>query len=159
MWRIWLLLILAVALQTTWLARVTLWGVHPDLPLLLSISVALLTSWRSGMIFGLAAGLLTGYVAAKNIGSFAFSRLVAGGALGLADRTVARDNILAPPLLAAGGTLLADLIVLIMAPTDFPLSWWLQHTPVRMAMHALLIWPLHWCIARWILPQARTMFS
>lgn len=158
-WRIWPLLLLAFALQTTWLARVQVWGVHLDLPLLIVLCVSLAVGWRTGMVFGLASGLVSGYLLAKNPGAFALSGMITGAVVGLADRGVWRDNPLLPPLLAALGTLLADLIVLLMAPTDFPISWWLHHTPIRMAMHALLIGPIYWVLSRWLCPPKRLMFG
>ena len=158
-WRIWPVLLIAFALQTSWLARVQIGGAHLDLPLLVVISVALILGWRWGSVVGLAAGLVTGYVVAKNPGSFAFSRLFVGAILGLADRSAASDNPLAPPILAALGTLLADGLVWLMAPTDFSVSWWLHHTPIRMALHALLIWPLHWVLSRWLKPSSKLMFG
>ncbi len=153
------LLVLAVALQTSWLARVAVWGVHFDLPLLLTVSVALLFGWRAGAVFGLAAGFFMGVMVAKNVGSAMMSRIFCGAVIGISDRNFGRDNIFAPPLLAALGTLLSDIIVLLMAPTDFPISWWLAHTPIKMLMHAVLIWPLHYVVARWVKPPSRTMFG
>lgn len=153
------LLILLLTIQTSWLARFTLWGVYPDFALLLTVSVALLFGWRAGGVFGLCAGFFSGVLAAKNIGSFLLSRTLCGVVLGVSDRSFARDNIFAPPLLAALGTLLSDFVVLLMAPTDFPLSWWLFHTPVKMLLHSLLIWPLHFLVTKICAPPARSMFS
>ena len=153
------LLILLLTIQTSWLARFTLWGVHPDFALLLTVSVALLFGWRAGGVFGLCAGFMGGVLAAKNIGSFLLSRTLCGAVVGLSDRGFARDNIFAPPLLAALGTLFSDFIVLLMSPTDFPLSWWLFHTPVKMLLHAILIWPLHFVVMKMCAPPARSMFS
>ncbi|HVF85567.1 MAG TPA: hypothetical protein VM821_06275 [Abditibacteriaceae bacterium] len=158
-WRIWPLLLLSFALQTTWLARLQVWGVHLDLPLLAVLCVSLILDWRTGMVFGLVSGLVTGYLLAKNPGALALSSMITGAVLGLTDRDVWRDNPLMPPILAAAGTLLADLIVLLMAPTDFPISWWLHHTPIRMMIHALLIWPIYWILARWLKPPSRLMFG
>jgi len=157
-WRIWPLLLVALALQTTWLARLTFWGVHLDLPLLTTVSVALLLGWRFGAAYGLAAGLLTGIFAGRNLGSFAVSAMAAGGAFGFFDKGFSRDNPLAPPLCAAGTVVLAGMVFLLMSPTDFSLAWWLHQTLVRAALHAVLIWPLHLVIMRWVLPPARRMF-
>lgn len=158
-WRIWPLLLLSFALQTTWLARAQVWGVHLDLPLLIVLCVSLTLDWRTGMVFGLASGLVSGYLLAKNPGAFALSGLITGAVVGLTNGGAWRDNPLMPPLLAAGGTLLADLIVLLMAPTDFPISWWLHHTPIRMMMSALLIWPIYSIFNRWLKPPSKLMFT
>jgi rod shape-determining protein MreD len=158
-WRIWIVLVAAVALQTTWLARWEPFGTHIDLPLLTVVSVALLLGWETGAAYGLAAGLLTGYFVGTNLGSWALSRMVAGGVFGLSSKGFSRDNPLAPPLCAAGAVLLANLVFLVMSPTDFPVSWWVYHTLVTMGIHAILIWPLHWLIHRFMLPPTRLMFG
>jgi len=157
-WRIWLLLLAALALQTTWLARLTFWDVHLDLPLLTTVSVALLTGWRLGAAYGMIAGLSLGICAGTNVGSFALSTMIAGGVLGFFDKGFSRDNPLAPPLCAAGTVVLANLVFFLMSPTDFSFAWWLHQTVVRAALHALLIWPLHLVIVRWVLPPKRRMF-
>lgn len=158
-WRIWPALILALAVQTTWLARWQPLGIHIDLPLLMVVSVALLLGWEIGLVFGLVAGALTGYCAAFNLGSFAFSRTLVGGVLGLLETRMSRDNPLAPPLCAAGAILLANFVFFLMSPTDFTFGWWVRQTLAGALLHALLIWPLHAVVARWVLPPARMMFS
>ena len=158
-WRIWPVVLAAFVFQTTWLAHLEVWGAHLDLPLLVVICVALILGWRVGSICGLVVGLVTGYLIAKNPGSFAFSRLIVGAILGLTTRSSWNDNPLSPPLLAALGTLLCDLVVWIMTPTDFSAAWWLHHTPIRMMAHAILIWPIYWVLLRWLKPPSRLMFG
>jgi hypothetical protein len=84
---------------------------------------------------------------------------VVGGVLGLFERRFSRDNPLTPPLCAMGAVLLSNLIFLVISPTDFPLSWWLQKTVTTLATHAILIYPVHWLVTKFILPPPRMMFS
>jgi LytS/YehU family sensor histidine kinase len=158
-WRVWLLLPLAVALQTTWLARWQPLGAHVDLPLLTVVSAALVLGARGGAAYGLAAGLLTATFAAVNPGSFALSRLVVGALCGLFDRGFSHDNPLAPPLCAAGATLLASLIFLFMSPAAFSAAWWLGQTLTAMLLHAVLIWPVQWLVTRLVVPPPRPLLS
>lgn len=158
-WRIWLVLIVVMALQTTWLARWQLFGAHLDLPLLSVVSTALWLGWETGMAYGLAAGLLMGFCADAYVGSFAFSRAVVGGAFGLMSSHFSRDNPLVPPLCAMGAVLMANLIFWIMSPTEFSVGWWAQHTASSMALHMLLIWPVHFVIGRLVLRPERSMFA
>ncbi|HEX8835149.1 MAG TPA: hypothetical protein VF719_13155, partial [Abditibacteriaceae bacterium] len=58
----------------------------------------------------------------------------------------------------AGATLLSNLVFLIMSPTDYPLLWWLQVTATSILAHALLIWPIHFLIQRFVLPPTRITF-
>lgn len=158
-WRIWPILIVAMALQTTWLAHKQLLGIHVDLPLLTVVSVALLLGWETGALYGLAAGVLTGYCADWNVGSLAFSRAVVGGVLGFAELHFSRENPLAPSLCAAGAVLLANVVLLIMAPLDHPVMWWVQQTPISMAIHMVLIWPVYAVVDHLVLLPARSMFA
>src|SRR5215210_1560367 len=112
-WRIWVVLVVAVALQTTWLARWEPFGTHIDLPLLTVLSVAMLLGWETGAAYGLAVGLLTGYAAAFHVGSFAFSRAVVGGVFGFVDRRLSHESPLVPPLCAALAVVVANSVFLL----------------------------------------------
>jgi len=158
-WRIWIVLYVAMALQTTWLADWRPFGARADLPLLTTVSTALLLGWEMGAIYGLLAGFLTGCFADYNVGSFAFSRAVVGGVFGGFDKGFSRDNPLAPPLCAIGAIVLANLIFWIMSPGDFTLRVWAQSTLTSAALNALLMWPLHWLLERFVLPPTRMMFT
>jgi rod shape-determining protein MreD len=123
--RLALLLYVAFAIQTTWLAEGFGWmgGARLDLPLIVVISSGLLCGWRTGAVTGLAAGWLCGVVTSYNLGSFMMSRLIVGGVSGAFDRRFSRDNPLAPSLCMAGGTVLAYVVFGIMSPADFTRSW------------------------------------
>ena len=153
--RIWIALLIAVVLQTTLFARFAPFGAHIDLPLLTVVSVGLLLGWEWGAGYGLAAGLLLGTYAATSLGSFGLSRLAIGAIIGLFDKGFSRDNPLAPPLCAAGATFGANLLFVIMAPTEFPMDWWIAKTAGAIAAHALLIWPVHWLMLRFVVPPQR----
>jgi hypothetical protein len=151
-WRIWPILWLLLVLQTTIFARLAPLGVHVDLALLGVVSVSLLLGMEMGAIYGLAAGVLTGYCAGVSLGSFALSRLAIGAGFGLFDRQFSRDNPLAPPLCAAGATVLANALFALLSPTGFGFVWWVQHTLISAALHALFIWPVYALFAHFIPP-------
>jgi rod shape-determining protein MreD len=142
-WRIWPALLVAVALQTTWLAHWRPGGASIDLPLLLVVSVALQLGWEIGAAYGLCAGLLMGFYAGTNLGSFAMSRLIAGGLLGLFERRFSRDNPFTPPLCAMGAVIVANTIFLIISPTEFSVVWWLRYNGQFAAGPRILIYPVH----------------
>lgn len=140
-WRAWLVLWVAVALQTTWLAHLNILGAHLDLPLLCVVSSAMLLGARQGVVFGFVAGLLSGYSAGVSLGSFVISHMAAGGLCGLFDRRFSVDNPLAPPICAAAATLLSHLIFGLMSPTSFQFLSWMNVALLSAALHAILIWP------------------
>lgn len=140
-WRAWLVLWIAVALQSTWLAHFHLFGARLDLPLLCVVSAAMLLGARQGVVFGFSAGLLCGYTVGVSLGSFVISRMAAGGLCGLFDRRFSVNNPLAPPLCAAVATLLSHLIFGLMSPASFQFVSWMNATLLSAALHAVLIWP------------------
>ena len=158
-WPLPLILIFAVALQSTWLAHFTLAGGHIDLPLLTVVSVALELGWEVGLCYGMTAGIATGIVSDYHLGSFLVSRGAPGGICGLFDTLMSRDNPLAPVLAAAGATVLSNFVYAAMSPTDYGPWWWLKHTLAIAAVHAILVWPVHWCIRRLVAPVSLATYS
>jgi rod shape-determining protein MreD len=154
-WRLWIFLWAILALQTTWLARVEFFGARLDLPLLFTLSAALVLGSESGAAFGLVAGVLTGYVSGASLGSFAFSRLVVGAVFGLFDRRFSSDNPFAPPVCAAAATLLASVIFLALSPDTFS-PYWLRRVLVECGLNAFFIWPVFLCVNK-LVPPARVM--
>ena len=140
-WRAWLVLWVALGLQTTWLAHFQLFGARLDLPLLCVVSAAMLLGARQGVVFGFVAGLLCGYSTGVSLGSFVISRMAAGGLCGLFDRRFSVDNPLAPPICAAVATLLSHLIFGLMSPASFVFVSWMNAALLSAALHAVLIWP------------------
>ena len=149
-----LLLYLAFAVQTTWLAHGLAWagGARVDLPLIVVISTGLLGGWQQGAAMGLAAGWLSGVAADYNLGSFMVSRLFVGGLCGAFDRRISRDNPLAPALCMAGGTLLAHLLFGVMSPADFVQPW--TQLLGAVALNTVCGIALHSFIARYVAPRA-----
>lgn len=157
--RIWILLIAALALQTTLLGSATVAGVHLDLLFLSVVSVALLVDWPLAAFYGLVAGLLTGAYVGTNMGSFALGMMAAGAGVALSDRLFSRENPLAPPLCAFGAALLFHLIFLIISPIDFPVAWVIRHALTLGITHAILIVPFHYLVERFLLPARRGFLS
>lgn len=151
-WRIWPLLWVLLVLQTTLFARISPLDVHIDLVLLAVVCVALQFGTQTGAIFGLVAGILTGYCAGVSLGSFALSRLAVGAGFGMFDQRFSRDNPLAPPLCAAAATVAANVLFGLLSPGEFTFAWWLRHTLVAAAAHAILVWPVYALFARLIPP-------
>ncbi|RYG63205.1 hypothetical protein EON80_21690 [bacterium] len=65
----------------------------------------------------------------------------------------------APPLSAFCATLMADLLFMLMSPADFSVTWWANHAISAGIVHALLIWPVFWVVARVVKPPQRSLFA
>jgi rod shape-determining protein MreD len=107
--------ILSVALQATWLWRLNLPAlVKPDLILTLTISYALLRGPYIGVNLGFFAGLLMDLVAGNIIGGGALTKMLAGLAAGLLEKTIFKDNLLVPAIAVFLGTLLCETMNLVI---------------------------------------------
>lgn len=158
-WRVVPLIILAHALQTTWLASLHLGVAQLDLPFLVAISVALWGGAERGAIAGAGAGYLAGLAAMWHPGSFLVSRLVPCLLVGLAAPRLRVTHILAPPLAAALGALLCDAFYVLLSPGDMPPDFWRAHVPASVMLHSLAIWPVFWLVGRLVKPPKLLMFG
>jgi rod shape-determining protein MreD len=99
-------LLVAVVLQATVVARLPLPGAPPDLVLVVVVAVGLLAGPRAGLATGFAAGLLADLTADHAAGRLAAAYLLAGG-------TAARigndldSRVAVPALAGAAGALVA----------------------------------------------------
>jgi rod shape-determining protein MreD len=106
-----LLVVVAVVLQATVVTRLPLPGAPPDLVLVVVVAVALVEGPRTGMLTGLAAGLLTDLTGNAELGRLALVHLVVGALAGLL-----RDDADSSPLVPVAVTgALAAVAVLLYA--------------------------------------------
>ena len=89
-----ILILGSVILQTTLIARITIFGSKPDLPLALIVSVALFRGSISGEITGFVSGLLCDTFSGGPLGAQAFSGVVIGYLIGFVRRRFYYDNLI-----------------------------------------------------------------
>lgn len=107
--------ILAVALQATWLATLNLpGGVVPDLILAMVISYGLLRGPDEGLMFGLVAGFFTDLLAGGIVGVGALAKMAAGFSAGLLEKTIFKDNLLIPVIAVFAGSLVFESATVLM---------------------------------------------
>ncbi|MBW3635413.1 MAG: hypothetical protein KY445_02970 [Armatimonadetes bacterium] len=158
-WRLAPLLIVAHALQTTWLSGPLGGWVRPDLPFLVALAGGLLGGFEIGAIAGVGAGLLSGLGAAWHAGSFLVSRAVPPALLGAVAARFSVFHPFAPPFCAFAATLFSDFLFMLISPADFPFSWWTSHALRSATAHALLIWPVFLLVARLVRSPQSALFS
>lgn len=102
--------------QAAWLARVQVWGAALDPLLPLAVAVGILRGAESGAIVGVAAGLLQDLLSGGGpLGVNGLSKLVVGFASGLFERSIYVENPLLPAIATFVGTLLGELLLVIVA--------------------------------------------
>ncbi|MGE5508472.1 MAG: rod shape-determining protein MreD [Chitinophagales bacterium] len=112
--RVWLLLVLFGLLETTVTPFLRLFGVAPNLILLLTSAVALYRGSEAGFAVGVVGGFILDAWRGQALGLFALASGLTGYLLGLMERRLFKDNLFVP--LAAGftGTLIFQAVFLVV---------------------------------------------
>jgi rod shape-determining protein MreD len=92
--KITLLVLGSVILQITLIARISMFGSSPDLPLALIVSVALLRGSLHGELVGFASGSLCDLFSGGPLGVQSFSRVVVGYCTGFVRGRLYSDNLI-----------------------------------------------------------------
>lgn len=149
-------LILSISLQSTILARLNLFGMIPDLILVITVCYGLLYGPVKGLFLGLAGGLLLDLAGGGILGIHTLTKAVMGYGAGFLEKTVFKDNILVPVISVTGATLIGEIIsYLILTAFDwqgrffshilftvFPLS--LYHIILTVPVYYLLLKIFRW---------------
>ena len=107
--------LLGVAIQATLFAKLNLPGqLTPDLILIMAIAYGLLRGPDEGMIFGAVVGFMLDLLSGGLIGISVLSKMTAGFAAGLLEKTIFKDNLLVPALAAFVGTILISSFEIIL---------------------------------------------
>jgi hypothetical protein len=143
------LILLLVPLQTTILPHVAIWGIKPDLGLVVAAVVGLLAGELEGLLIGLAIGWVLNLYSA---GDLWLSLVTTGGAglfAGLTGRQVAQVT----PMILSIGLLFLSLAggmvaVLSMKNANISDTWWMVQSIVvpqacfDAVLGAVLLWVL-----------------
>lgn len=105
----------AIGLQVIFFPHLRLFGVKPDLILVLAAFTGLLRGSNAGGFIGFFGGLLEDLVAGRAIGINAISQMVTGYAAGFGKGRLFEDNLIAPLGLVLVATLLREAIYFVMA--------------------------------------------
>lgn len=125
------LLALVGLFQSTLIPHLTVWGVFPDLPLLLVVSWGLLHGSRQGLWWGFLAGVVVDIFSGAPFGAATVSLMVVGFLAGLGENVVFR-NVFLILLAIFLATVVYDLLFLLVVqisasppnPTGHTVEWW-----------------------------------
>jgi len=137
-----ILIFVALILQTTAFNYLTIYGVKPDLILILVILNGFLRGTREGAFLGFSAGLLQDLVSGGVFGLNALTKLVAGYLAGVGEGRLYREN----RVIAAGLTWLCTLgaqlifyILLLLVDVSVPLVKALVYVIIPTAFYNALV--------------------
>jgi len=108
--------VMVALVQAAWLARAQVLGAALDPLLPLAVGMGILRGAESGAVVGVAAGLLQDLLSGGGpLGVNGLSKLVVGFASGLFERSIYIENPLLPAIATFVGTLLGEVLLVIVA--------------------------------------------
>jgi rod shape-determining protein MreD len=125
-------------IQTTIGSRLAVAGATPDLLLVWTICIGLLSGPRLGMLVGFASGALEGSLLQSLIGPLAISKGLGGFGAGIISTKLFRENWLVPGIAAALLTLVSDALFLALSSTRGGWADAARTIGLRTIYHALL---------------------
>jgi len=149
-----ILLLISIALiQSTVMPHLTLWGVKPDLMLLVVISWSLLRGAREGIVWGFIGGLCLDLFSGVPLGLSALALMIVSFFSGLGEATVFRTHVILPLATVLFASLIYDFIFLLMLKAlGWPVVWLDSFTRLVLPASLLnvLLTPLVYPTIRWL---------
>ncbi len=135
-------LALAVVIQATVLPELRIAGGAPDLLLLLVLGYSLLQGFERGVVWAIVGGLLHDLISAVPEGVTSLALVATIGAAALVVGRNTPRNLVIPPLLAAGATVLYHIVVLVallVVGRPLPIPALLMYVTVPTAVYNLVV--------------------
>jgi rod shape-determining protein MreD len=144
------LLLLIAVVQTSAMPHLRLWGVFPDLPLIVVVSWGLLRGAKEGLVWGLIAGVCVDLLSGAPAGAATVSLGAVGLLAGLTQRTPLRAQLLLPVVVMLAATLVYGIFFLVaLQVSSRPVIWGETLVRVILPLSALnllvlpvVYWPL-----------------
>ena len=146
-------LLTAVAiLQATVVPHLGIWGVFPDLPLLVVIGWSLERGKREGVIWGFVAGVALDLLSGAPFGAATLAMLAVGFLAGMSQATVFGAHVALPMLIMLLATIVYDvLFLLVVAVSGQDVMWWGSFARIILpsaVLNALLMPIFFWAMRR-----------
>jgi rod shape-determining protein MreD len=152
------LLAVVAILQATILPHLTVWGVFPDLPLLVVVSWSLLRGVREGVVWGFIAGVAVDLLSGAPFGAATLPAIAVCLLAGLGQTTVFGAHVALPMLAMFLATILYDLLFLLVVSISGQAVIWLDSL-LRIILPAAALNALLTPLAFWSMRKLSTWFS
>lgn len=110
-----LIMTLCAYLQSTILQKIAVFGVIPDLALIVLIFTSIKNGSMEGQISGFASGIATDFISRMPLGYTVFTQTVIGFVYGIFKSNIFIDYFIAPFLMAFIGTVFKALLTVILS--------------------------------------------
>jgi rod shape-determining protein MreD len=151
-------MVTALLLQSTMLARVQLLGAQPELMYLVVIAVAILEGPSDGAVVGFAGGMFEDFLLNQPKGITALTLTLLGYTVGLARQYIVSPSPLLPTLMVLGGTfagVVFDETVAILLNTLHTDAVSFFRTAALSAAYTALLTPLAYPLLRRVVEGSR----
>ena len=142
------LLVVVALIQATVVPHLSIWGVYPDLPLLMVVSWSLLRGAKEGMVWGFIAGVAVDLFSGAPFGAATLGLLAASLLSGLGHATVYRAHVALPLLVMFLVTIIYDLAFLLVVRVSGEAVDWLP-TLLRVILPSAVLNALLTPIVLW----------
>lgn len=146
-------LVLVALVQATWMPHLALFGVFPNLPLLVVTSCGLVQGVGPGALWGFIVGVAIDFLSGAPFGAATIALVVIGFLSGKAKLGAIRAHIALPMLTVFVATLIYEIIFLtILTISGEHTVWWESLVRIILpaaALNALLTPPILWTM-RWL---------
>jgi rod shape-determining protein MreD len=155
-WRVALLVIVAVVVQETVISQISIFGVNADITPLIVMSVGLLTGSLPGAIVGFFCGLLVDTLLVQTLGVTSLLYIVIGYWSGRLRELRDPSHGLVPLAAGAAATAVAGIgmtIIQFLLGVDSPVSWLLaQQIFITVLVNTIIALPVYAFVRRVITP-------
>jgi rod shape-determining protein MreD len=107
------ILMIAAILQSTVVPELRIGG-GPDLIIMLVLSWVLLADLEEGLFWAISGGIFQDLISGIPTGTTALALVVVSFLVNITVGTIARNNIVIPPIIAAVGTVLYHLLLIVL---------------------------------------------
>lgn len=139
-------------MQTSLMPRFAIWGVHPDLMLIVVVSWALSRGYREGLGWALIGGLVLDLLSSAPFGAFTVSLLATSLLVGSMQSFFFGMGIFLPIVAATTSTFVYDIVILaFLQALGHPTVWGSSIGQVILpsaVLNTLFMIPVYWII-RW----------
>ncbi|MBD3181932.1 rod shape-determining protein MreD [Candidatus Poribacteria bacterium] len=146
----------SVVLQISLIAKISIFGSSPDLPLAFVLALALFRGSFHGEIAGFVTGILSDAFSGGLLGLQAISKLISGFCAGLLRGRLYSDNVITQFLAGFVGTILNKLVEVVYLVIFFNrqyLNYKISGLIIVAAINSFMVIMVYWLLKRIIRAQ------
>lgn len=139
-------------MQTSLMPRFVIWGVHPDLMLIVVVSWTLTRGYREGLRWALIGGVVLDFLSSAPFGTFTASLLAVSPLVDTIQNSFFGMGVLLPAAATIASTFVYDIVTIVFLQLlGHDATWWSSIREVMLpsaVLNTLFMIPVY-SITRW----------